>query len=95
MPTTAAYTTAAEAIRKQDAIIGATVKVGLLDLRVAALRSDGVYELDSLDGQKFYDLTPWCGLVRVPNGFRVHRLRPGSDLDLARKAQEAVGICQK
>lgn len=49
----------------QSWTIGATVKVGFLQLRVTAIRIDGVYELENMKGDKFYDFTPHRGLVRV------------------------------
>jgi hypothetical protein len=55
---------------KQDWSIGATVRVGFLQLRVVGARAeyDGmpdIYSLESLDGTRHYEFIPHNGLVRI------------------------------
>lgn len=50
---------------KQSWAVGNLVRVGFLQLRVAAVRAEGVYELESLDGTRQYEFTPYYGLTRV------------------------------
>jgi hypothetical protein len=54
----------------QDWSVGATVKVGFLQLRVLGVRDvyDGmpdIYDLESLDGSRQYEFIPHNGLSRI------------------------------
>lgn len=55
---------------KQDWRVGATVKVGFLQLRVLGVVAvkDGlpdIYTLESLDGKRRYEFIPHHGLTRI------------------------------
>lgn len=55
---------------KQQWVIGNTVRVGFLSLRVKSMRAeyDGlpdIYTLESIDGSRLYEFIPHNGLVRI------------------------------
>lgn len=50
---------------KQVWIHGAIVRVGFLKLRVLSLLDGGIYRLESLDGTKEYEFSPYNGIYRT------------------------------
>ena len=81
---------------RQDWSVGATVKVGGLQLRVVGVKSGlweswnhgmpDIYELESLDGSKRYECTPHNGLCGCDPGLKRIRGRSNCRVCRARTA---------